>query len=66
MHYSSFEEFLTVSRGLQPVTILGYVGAVRRMKKVLGDEPTHDELNRYICGFFMSPCSYAHKTNTCA
>src|SRR5665648_146351 len=64
MQYASFEQFLTVSRGLQPVTILGYVGAVRRMKKVLGDEATHDELNQYICFLYASNCSYAHKTNT--
>ena len=64
MQYASFEQFLTVSRGLQSVTILGYVGAVRRMKKALGEDPSHDELNQYICSLYASNCSYAHKTNT--
>lgn len=64
MQYASFEQFLTVSRGLQSVTIKGYVGSVKRMKKVLGEEPTHDQLNQYVQTLYLSGYSYAHKTNT--
>ena len=64
MQYASFEQFLVVSRGLQEVTILGYVGAVRRMKKVLGENPTHEQLNQYIYNLYSSGYSYSHKTNT--
>lgn len=62
--YTSFEQFLTVSRGLQPVTIEGYIGSVRRMKKVLGESPTHEQLNQYIHILYTSDYSYSHKTNT--
>jgi site-specific recombinase XerD len=64
MQYASFEQFLTVSRGLQLVTISGYVGSIKRMKKVLGENPTHEELNKYIYTLYSSNYSYAHKTNT--
>src|SRR3990167_5673172 len=64
MHYESFEQFLTVSRGLQPITITGYMGGVRRMKKVLGENPTHEQLNQYIHVLYASSYSYAYKTNT--
>lgn len=62
--YSSFEQFLIVSRGLQKVTIDGYVGSVKRMKKVLGENPTHEKIISYIQVFYSSEYSYAHKTNT--
>jgi integrase/recombinase XerD len=64
MQYASFEQFLTVSRGLSDVTIQGYVSSVRRMEKTLGEEPTHEQLNQYIYSLYASGCSYAHKTNT--
>lgn len=64
MQYASFEQFLVVSRGLQEVTITGYQGSVKRMKKVLGENPTHSELNQYIFNLYSSNYSYAHKTNT--
>ncbi len=64
MQYVSFEQFLTVSRGLQAVTILGYVGSVKRMQKALGENPTHEQLNQYIFNLYSSDYSYAHKTNT--
>jgi len=62
--YASFEQFLVVARGLQSITIHGYLGSVRRMKKVLGENPTHENLNQYIHNLYASDYSYAHKTNT--
>lgn len=59
-----FEMFLVVSRGLQAVTIQGYMGSVKRMMRVLGTDPTHEQLNQYIYDLYSSNYSYAHKTNT--
>jgi len=64
MKYETFEQFLTVSRGLQAITIGGYVGSIKRMKKVLGDNPTREQLNHYIYNLYISESSYSHKTNT--
>lgn len=62
--YETFEQFLVVSRGLQPITIDGYVGTVRRMQRVLGQHPTHEELNQYVYEMYTSKYSYSYKTNT--
>lgn len=62
--YSSFEQFLVVSRGLQQVTINGYISSVKRMQQVLGEYPTHEAMNQYMFNLYSSKCSYAHKTNT--
>lgn len=62
--YTSFEQFLVVSRGLQPITIFGYVETVKRMVKVLGENPTHTELIQYMQTFYMSEYSYSYKINT--
>lgn len=59
----SFEQFLII-RGLQPITVKGYVGSYRRMSKVLGDYPTKEEVEKYIYDFYTSEYSYSHKTNT--
>jgi site-specific recombinase XerD len=64
MQYASFEQFLTVSRGLQAVTINGYMGSIKRMQKALGENPTHEQLNFYIQNLYSSAYSYAHKINT--
>src|ERR1035437_2571689 len=64
MKYISFEQFLTVSRGLQPVTIKGYVDAICRMKKVLGKNPRKGNIIRYIETMYRSGYSYSYKTNT--
>ena len=64
MQYASFEQFLTVAKGLQPVTVLGYMGSAKRMIKALGENPTHEDLNKYIQILYTSSYSYAHKTNT--
>lgn len=62
--YTSFEQFLTVSRGLQPITVQNYIGAVRRMIKALGENPTHEELCQYVYKLYSSHYSYSHKTNS--
>ena len=64
MQYSSFEQFLTISRGLQPVTIQDYVSSIRRMKSIIGEDPSHEQMNEYIHKLYSSNLSYSHKTNT--
>ena len=64
MQYSSFEQFLTISRGLQPVTIQDYVNSIRRMRSVIGEDPSREQMNGYIHQLYSSGLSYSHKTNT--
>ena len=64
MKYSSFEQFLTISRGLQPVTIQDYTSSIRRMKLSIGEDPSHKQMNEYIHQMYSSGLSYSHKTNT--
>lgn len=60
----AFEQYLLVRRGLQPVTVAGYVGAARRFSKVIGEYPTVERIEQYVYDFYSSGYSYAHKTNT--
>lgn len=60
----AFEQFLIVRKGLQPVTVEGYVGSYRRMSKVLGDYPEKEQVEKYIFSIYTSGYSYAHKLNT--
>jgi integrase/recombinase XerD len=59
-----FEQFLVVEKGLQAITILGYVGSVKRMAKVIGYEPTEEKIKGYVYMLYTSSYSYAHKTNS--
>ena len=64
MQKEAFEQFLIVRKGLQEVTVEGYVGSYRRMSKVLGDFPIEDAVEKYIFTIYTSECSYSHKLNT--
>lgn len=64
MQYSSFEQYLTVQCGLQAITIQGYESTVRRVTRVLGEDPTHEQLTQYMYELYKSDYSYSHKTNT--
>jgi len=64
MQKEAFEQFLIAREGLQMVTVESYVGSYRRMSKVLGDYPTVDEAEKYICAMYTSGYSYSHKLNT--
>lgn len=60
----SFERYLTVSKGLQPITVHGYVGAANRFTRVVGERPDHELVETYVFGLYTSNYSYSHKLNT--
>jgi len=62
--YVSFEQFLVVKCGLQPITIHGYMGTVRRARNVIGENPKHEDVINYIHVMYASTFSYSYKTNT--
>ena len=65
MTNNDFEKFLTIKKGLQPITIHGYLGAIRRFKAVVdSQEPTIQQAEDYIFEFYRSNYSYTYKMNT--
>jgi integrase/recombinase XerD len=64
MKTHEFEQFLTVRKGLQAITVHGYVGSARRFTRALGDYPTHEAIEKYVYVLFTSQYSYSHKHNT--
>ena len=61
----SFEQFLLVRKGLQPITIQGYCRAARRFIEAVGTHyPTHAQLEEYVARFYRGGYSYNHVTNT--
>ena len=65
MTNNDFEKFLTIKKGLQPITIFGYLGAVRRFKAIVGsDNPTIQQAEDYIFSFYKSSYSYTYKMGT--
>jgi len=59
-----FKKFLFIKKGLQSITVSGYVDGVRRMEKKLGKEPSNSQMEEYIYKMYNSDYSYSHKTNT--
>ena len=59
-----FEMFLVVSVGLMPVTVSGYVGAVKRITRIIGTDPDGCATEKFVNELYTSNCSYNHKTNT--
>ncbi len=59
-----FEKFLVIKRGLQPVTVSGYVSGAKRMEKRIGKKPSTEKIEEYMYQLYNSEYSYAHKTNT--
>lgn len=54
-----------VLRGLQPITINGYVKCMMRILNKIGtDNPTQEQLEEYVVNLYQSNYSYSHKTNT--
>lgn len=58
-----FEQFLVI-RGLQPITVKGYIGSYKRMSKLIGENPTKEDAEKYIYNLYTSEYSYSHKINT--
>lgn len=59
-----FERFLTVEKGLQQITIKGYVGSAIRLSKIVGQYPTQEQVKNYMYNLYTSSFSYSYKTNT--
>jgi integrase/recombinase XerD len=65
MNTQEFEKWLCVRRGLQPITLQGYSGAIKRLVKVLRTEvPSHEQIENFVNILYNSGYSYSHKTNT--
>lgn len=58
-----FKKFLFIKKGLQDVTVKGYVAGVKRMERRIGIRPTNSQLEQYIYEIYNSNYSYSHKTN---
>lgn len=64
MQTQAFEQFLLVRKGLQAITIHGYVGGARRFTSVVGNNPTREQAEQYIAVIYSSDYSYSYKANT--
>lgn len=64
MQKEVFAQFLVVRKGLQEVTVNGYVGSYKRMSDVLGDYPEIEQVEKYIFAMYTSEYSYSYKLNT--
>ncbi len=60
----NFEKFLFIKKGLQPITVLGYVDGVKRMLKKIGGKLNEEKIEEYMYQIYNSEYSYSHKTNT--
>lgn len=60
----NFEMFLVVRVGLMPVTVSQYVSAIKRITKIVGQEPDVYTLEKYVNELYTGCLSYHHKLNT--
>lgn len=60
----AFARYLIARKGLQPVTVNGYISSMRRFVRQLGERPTHAEAERFVEDLYLSSYSYSHKMNT--
>ncbi len=61
----SFEQFLLVRKGLQPITIQGYCRAAKKFIEKAGTHyPMHSQVEDYVAQFYRGGYSYSHVTNT--
>lgn len=56
--------FLVVRGGLMPVTVKGYVACVKRITRVIGENPDTYTVEKYVNDLYTSDYSYHHKINT--
>lgn len=60
----NFKKFLFIKKGLQPITVNGYISTIKRVEKKLGKEPSNSLLEEYMYEMYTSNYSYSYKTNT--
>ena len=61
---NAFASFLIVRKGLQQITVDGYVSTYKRFSKIIGDNPSIMEAEKYMFDFYTSAYSYNYKLNT--
>lgn len=60
----NFEMFLVIRVSLMPVTVKGYVSAVKRIIKAIGENPDEYSVEKFVNELYTSDYSYHHKLNT--
>lgn len=60
----NFKKFLFIKKGLQSISVEGYIGGIRRMENKIGYEPTNSQIEEYMYQMYSSDYSYSYKTNT--
>lgn len=63
MHLEAFKSFLITRAALMPVTVEGYLGAVKRITRVIGEHPDDETVEKYVSILYTSDYSYHHKIN---
>ena len=60
----AFVRHLIARKGLQPVTVKGYVGSMVRIIREIGERPTRVDTEHFVESLYLSKYSYHHKLNT--
>ncbi|MEK7601280.1 MAG: hypothetical protein AAB480_01970 [Patescibacteria group bacterium] len=60
----TFVRFLIARKGLQPVTVSGYAGAMKRITREIGQYPSEESAEQFVEKIYTSGYSYHHKLNT--
>lgn len=59
----AFEQFL-VLYGLQAITVKGYIGSAKRFTRIVGENPSDEDVKKFVYNLYTSSYSYSHKINT--
>ena len=63
--YVRLHSYLIVEKGIGSICAASYVGAIKRFIKATGiEQPTKDDIIKYLVGFYTANKSYSHITNT--
>lgn len=60
----AFARYLVARKGLQAVTVQGYVGSVKRVVREIGLSPSRAKADSFVEALYLSDYSYHHKLNT--
>ena len=60
----TFVRFLIARKGLQPITVSGYAGAMKRITREIGQDPSEESAEQFVEKLYTSGYSYHHKLNT--
>lgn len=63
--YKDFEKFLYIKKGLQPITVRGYLVMIKKILRDLGTlTPTIEMMDDFVYSLYCSEYSYSHKINS--